>query len=476
MACDASEHTRHAFVWCLSQLCQPDDVLVLIHVASRAEDESHENFSPNEESAASGGEEGSLDGARSGQDTEPETCSLSGGWKVLMKYIRICKQADLACMAVLTRGDPQTSFVEAATAHDCDLAVVGSRCIGAFKRAVKSSFSAYSVNHVTFPIVVVRWGIYPIENNLLNAVPPGLEESSAPGPGTAAAVQALFRPTPRRSSLPAVAPPKTPEVQAVRQLRESSLTDVRSAVEEEDCPSLEATLSAPLPDAEASAMSEIPEMPRTLSSASEGGSREGNMQQQVEAGGRPVNVMGARLYRAMRAEKKRRIAVGVDGSSGAKAALRWAIENYYTKGDVIMLINCQPLGFNPGAGYGAGSTLQALEQKMNEAGKKVLRRYSKLCQNAGIKAKQIIARGDPKAEIPQVAERHICQLTVVGAYGTTHDQRKNKPSMMPKMLSSLFGANQGKADEHEDVGSVCNAVVHRMHLPVVVVRKKDRPE
>eukprot|EP00961_Rhodomonas_salina_P202406 2730112-Rhodomonas_salina.4 len=82
LACDASEHTRHAFVWCLSQLCQPDDVLVLIHVASRAEDESHENFSPNEESAASGGEEGSLDGARSGQDTEPETCSLSGGWKV----------------------------------------------------------------------------------------------------------------------------------------------------------------------------------------------------------------------------------------------------------------------------------------------------------------------------------------------------------------------------------------------------------
>eukprot|EP00961_Rhodomonas_salina_P202408 2730112-Rhodomonas_salina.6 len=29
------------------------------------------------------------------------------------------------------------------------------------------------------------------------------------------------------------------QVQAVRQLRESSLTDVRSAVEEEDCPSLE---------------------------------------------------------------------------------------------------------------------------------------------------------------------------------------------------------------------------------------------
>lgn len=56
--------------------------------------------------------------------------------------------------------------------------VTSSRCIGAFKRAVKSSFSAYSVNHVTFPIVVVRWGIYPIENNLLNAVPPGLEESS----------------------------------------------------------------------------------------------------------------------------------------------------------------------------------------------------------------------------------------------------------------------------------------------------------
>eukprot|EP00287_Rhodomonas_sp_CCMP768_P024562 CAMPEP_0202853926 /NCGR_PEP_ID=MMETSP1389-20130828/90735_1 /ASSEMBLY_ACC=CAM_ASM_000865 /TAXON_ID=302021 /ORGANISM="Rhodomonas sp., Strain CCMP768" /LENGTH=254 /DNA_ID=CAMNT_0049532495 /DNA_START=135 /DNA_END=895 /DNA_ORIENTATION=- len=201
LACDSSEDTRHAFVWCLSQLCHPDDVLVLIHVASRAEDESHENYNPQNEQFAiqsAGAVDTSEDGA-SKHDTEIESCSLSGGWKVLMKYIRICKQADLACMAVLTRGDPASSFVEAATAHDCDMAAVGSRCLGTLKRSLGHSFSAHAVQRFGFPVVVVRWGIAALDQTLLNAVPPGLEEApvsalTEPGPRLSA---------PRRASLPA---------------------------------------------------------------------------------------------------------------------------------------------------------------------------------------------------------------------------------------------------------------------------------
>eukprot|EP00286_Rhodomonas_abbreviata_P005003 CAMPEP_0181322868 /NCGR_PEP_ID=MMETSP1101-20121128/19465_1 /TAXON_ID=46948 /ORGANISM="Rhodomonas abbreviata, Strain Caron Lab Isolate" /LENGTH=292 /DNA_ID=CAMNT_0023430825 /DNA_START=210 /DNA_END=1085 /DNA_ORIENTATION=- len=184
LACDTSEHTRHAFVWCLSQLCHPKDVLVLIHVSTRAEEESHDPYSPAEPSAEQGAEltesepdVDSLDGARSRHDTESEHCSLSGGWQVLMKYIQICKQAQLQSMAVLTRGDaPASSFVEAAAAHDCDLAVVGSRCLGAFKRALSPSFSTHTLNAISFPIVVVRWGIQSLDANLLNLIPAGLGE------------------------------------------------------------------------------------------------------------------------------------------------------------------------------------------------------------------------------------------------------------------------------------------------------------
>eukprot|EP00287_Rhodomonas_sp_CCMP768_P021157 CAMPEP_0202809682 /NCGR_PEP_ID=MMETSP1389-20130828/1957_1 /ASSEMBLY_ACC=CAM_ASM_000865 /TAXON_ID=302021 /ORGANISM="Rhodomonas sp., Strain CCMP768" /LENGTH=216 /DNA_ID=CAMNT_0049480369 /DNA_START=6 /DNA_END=654 /DNA_ORIENTATION=+ len=183
--------------------------------------------------------------------------------------------------------------------------------------------------------------------------------------------------------------------------------------------------------------------------------------------------MTARFYRGVRLQKKRRIAVGVDGSSGSKQALRWAIENFFSHNDVILLINCQKLQFNPGAGYGAGKTFLALEQKKEEQGRDILRKYAKLCKNAGVQCLQIIVRGDPKAELAQVSEKHKCHVTVLGAHGVSHDKRKAKPQQA-SILSSLFGSSQGKLASADDVGGVCSAVVHRILLPVVVVRKQER--
>ena len=91
----------------------------------------------------------------------------------------------------------------------------------------------------------------------------------------------------------------------------------------------------------------------------------------------------------------RRIAVAVDGSTSSKVALMWAVKHWccssdsifpscfscfsfpfavylrfcflplcmfssYRQGDVILLFHCQPLQFNPGAGYGAEKTFQVM--------------------------------------------------------------------------------------------------------------------
>lgn len=58
----------------------------------------------------------------------------------------------------------------------------------------------------------------------------------------------------------------------------------------------------------------------------------------------------------LRRETKRRIAVAVDGSSGSKAALRWAIEHYYTTGDVLLLIHCRPMQVQAERGGGISSS------------------------------------------------------------------------------------------------------------------------
>jgi len=386
LAVDTSEHTKHAFAWCLGNFCLPHDTLVLIHVATKAEDDSHEKLDPEMIKAEAEAEARARELGNKFEFPEQrdanlsvelfgEECKISGGWQVLMQYIHLCKKSKLDCKAVLARGEPGPAFVEAASALDCDLAVVGSRCLGAIKRALRASVSNHAILHIAFPVIVVRWGLTALDFDLLNTI-------YRPKEATQGAVRRKSEPRLKGMEIIKQAAAEFPEELS----RSPSLPGALAMMGRLDQEAMERPGSA----GSGESSEQRPE--RTKEEIAE----------ELRAAILPEDPMAAVLGR----KKKRRIGVGVDGSIGAKTALRWVFENYYRQGDIILLINCQPLQFNPGAGYGAGTTYMALEEKVKKKGTKVLRRYTRMCNRAGVRCTQIFARGDPHSELAQVAEQH----------------------------------------------------------------------
>jgi hypothetical protein len=54
------------------------------------------------------------------------------------------------------------------------------------------------------------------------------------------------------------------------------------------------------------------------------------------------------------------------------------------------------------AGYGAGSTFVALEEKAKVKGNRLLEKYRATCESKGVRSAQIFARGDPGKELVEV--------------------------------------------------------------------------
>ena len=54
------------------------------------------------------------------------------------------------------------------------------------------------------------------------------------------------------------------------------------------------------------------------------------------------------------------------------------------------------------AGYGAGSTFVALEEKAKIKGNRLLEKYRATCESKGVRSAQIFARGDPGKELVEV--------------------------------------------------------------------------
>ena len=158
IACDQSEQSEQALRWCILDLYRPNDVLILIHVATAAD---RVDPSPTDEAAAGGTRSNP-----SPRRTASADCShvhAKTSWKVLDRLAQLCKDRGVAFSAVLTTGAVQCSFAAAAAAHDCDLAVVWSHCRkgSAFERAratfdISSSVSGASLHHLQCPVILYR--------------------------------------------------------------------------------------------------------------------------------------------------------------------------------------------------------------------------------------------------------------------------------------------------------------------------------
>lgn len=330
----------------------------------------------------------------------------------------------------LGRGEPGSSFVDVVKSQDCDIAVLGSRCLGAISRAVFSSVGTFVIQHLECPTLVYR-SKKQIRVASSSGIPLGGSldvKGEVPGRAGGWTHTREFR------------------------TASFSMDDGRDKTDR----SSERTLQA-------------------ASSDSAGNS--GDVTPSHTCPSSPVTMLGTPGPggEAVPTKRRRRIGVGVDGSMGCAAALSWALKNIYRSGDIIVLINCQPLQFIPGAGYGAGSTFVALEEKAKVRGNRLLEKYKGMCEAKGVRSAQIFARGDAGREVVEVSEAHHCTVIVIGAHGSTQDKRAKRRGVLQSFGRWLFGGGEREQKKLDggNVGGVAFTVSHTVHTPVVVVRRQE---
>lgn len=88
---------------------------------------------------------------------------------------------------------------------------------------------------------------------------------------------------------------------------------------------------------------------------------------------------------------------------------------------------------------------QVIEQVSQAAGTHILQSAQAMLRQAGIKHESVLASGDPAHAVADLLDSHGCQMVVLGASGTS------------ALRSALLG-------------SVCNEVLHRSAVPVMIVK------
>lgn len=178
VACDNSEHSEQALRWCITEVYRPNDVLILIHVATPLDKEplADDTMSRSRSTPSP---------RRRRPNAEDLPC-IHASWQVLERLKAVCEEYQAAYIAVLSRGDVQLSFTEVAKAQDCDLALIWSRCCrgSALQRARASfdhagSITNFSLQRLPCPIIMYRRGERESQRDVRPRVAPHLHGAKA---------------------------------------------------------------------------------------------------------------------------------------------------------------------------------------------------------------------------------------------------------------------------------------------------------
>ncbi|WVZ59068.1 hypothetical protein U9M48_009269 [Paspalum notatum var. saurae] len=157
VAVDDSDGSRHALAWVLDHLLvaeqepepeperQPPPELVVVHAH---EPLRHIVMYPVGPGSAVYGAPSMMEAVRAAQAE-----SARG---LLDRAKRICQRRGVAAEAVAVEGEPREALCRAAADMGAGLLVLGSRGLGAIKRAFLGSVSDYCAHHATCPIMVVK--------------------------------------------------------------------------------------------------------------------------------------------------------------------------------------------------------------------------------------------------------------------------------------------------------------------------------
>ena len=159
---------------------------------------------------------------------------------------------------------------------------------------------------------------------------------------------------------------------------------------------------------------------------------------------------GARYRRRMEAATEL-VLVGLDGSDGSAAALRWAIREARALDAEVLAVHASELPYPviapPAGGVPVGLVSEelALEQSLRSAAEQAfVTHWTAPLERAGVRHRRLFVEGRPGDVLLEVAEREHADLVVTG--------RRGRGSLVAPFA-----------------GSVSQHLVHRAHLPVVVV-------
>jgi len=147
----------------------------------------------------------------------------------------------------------------------------------------------------------------------------------------------------------------------------------------------------------------------------------------------------------------KRIMVGLDGSEGSAAALRWTIDLAKTVDAEVIALHAFELPYRVvapmagGAGFGVSTELGSFEQSMRENAKEAFRtQWCAPLQEAGVRYREVFGEGRAGTVLIEAAEREEVDLIVSGRRG----------------LGSVTELLAGSVSQH---------LVHRANRPVVII-------
>ena len=140
-----------------------------------------------------------------------------------------------------------------------------------------------------------------------------------------------------------------------------------------------------------------------------------------------------------------KVIVGVDSSSFSEAAILHVIESHWPKGTSFLVISAaEPVFIAPGEALATQAIAMYVDQQ-EAFHKQVAERAAARLRDAGLVARGVMKRGDPRIVLEENARSEQADLVIVGSHGRSG-------------LKKLF------------LGSVADHVVAHAPCPVLVVK------
>eukprot|EP00245_Coleochaete_scutata_P007536 TRINITY_DN22985_c0_g1_i1.p1 TRINITY_DN22985_c0_g1~~TRINITY_DN22985_c0_g1_i1.p1 ORF type:complete len:343 (-),score=68.25 TRINITY_DN22985_c0_g1_i1:541-1569(-) len=148
MGIDSSEESAVSFLWALTNFVRPGDRLIAVY----AQQLNYRDYP-----SINDGTDFGLDMYMSPDMLESIGKKAEEASQTLLeRYMKVAAEAKTHCEGMVLRGDPRDKIVEMLEEIKAEVLIVGSRGLGAIKRAFLGSVSDYLAHHAPCPILIVK--------------------------------------------------------------------------------------------------------------------------------------------------------------------------------------------------------------------------------------------------------------------------------------------------------------------------------